>query len=92
MMLARRCLWAAAFLTGITQAADIGSKGTKSYESKAFTLQLDNANQVATRLVAKSGPNAGDADFNFLIPWQNRSSNGYLVSVDGATRGSAWSD
>lgn len=58
----------------------IGSSGFTQYDSPAFTLELDNATQVATRLIAKSGLDAGSEDFNFLISPQNRSTDGFWVS------------
>ena len=57
----------------------IGSKGFTSIDTPGFTLELDVANQVASRLIAKPGGNAGSSPFNFLLPTQGRTDDGYYV-------------
>ena len=58
----------------------IGSQGYYTITTPGFDLQLDIANQVATGLTAKQGPNAGNADFNFLLPTADRTDDGFYVS------------
>ena len=71
------CLVAAA----VAYAANpIGSKGYYNITTTGFVLELDTANQVASRLIANPGQNAGGSPFNFLLPVANRSDNGYYVS------------
>lgn len=57
----------------------IGSAGTYAIDTPGFSLELDVANQVATRLVANPGPNAGGSPFNFLLPTSGRTDDGYYV-------------
>lgn len=77
---------AAAFATfTIVQAASqnaIGSAGYSTIDTPGFTLELDVANQVATKLTAKAGSNAGNAPFNFLLSTANRTEDGYYVRFD----------
>ncbi|CAK1359638.1 unnamed protein product [Cercospora beticola] len=76
----------AAFTTfTIVQAASqnaIGSAGYSTIDTPGFTLELDVANQVATKLTAKSGSNAGNAPFNFLLSTANRTDDGYYALGD----------
>lgn len=68
----------AAFSLGSNNA--IGSQGYHNISTQAFTLELDVANQVATRLIANPGTNAGSEPFNFLLSTTNRTDDGYYVS------------
>lgn len=67
----------------------IGSKGYSNISTGAFTLELDAVTQVATSLNAMAGVNAGDSDFNFLLPTINRTDNGNYVSVADTCRSDA---
>ncbi|KAI5357493.1 hypothetical protein Slin15195_G038540 [Septoria linicola] len=73
-----------ATLTGVRAASQnaIGSKGTYTIDTNGFTLQLDTANQVATALTSKAGPNAGNEPFNFLLSTNGRTDDGYYALGD----------
>nr|POE53455.1 hypothetical protein CFP56_28677 [Quercus suber] len=76
---------ASLILIGSTLAASrnaIGSKGYYNITTSAFTLELDVANQVATRLIALAGDNAGSDPFNFLLPTNERTDDGYYFLGD----------
>lgn len=62
------------------KAAELGIKGSTTHDLGAFSLRLDGASQVATELLAKAGPNAGNQDMSLLIPTENRTGDGFLVS------------
>lgn len=50
------------------------------HETSAFRLEIDDETQLARGLFGRAGANAGEADFNFLLPTENRTGDGYLVS------------
>lgn len=58
----------------------IGAAGYRNYTTTGFTLELDNANQVATRLISVAGSNSGSSPFNFLLPSAGRQDDGNYVS------------
>ncbi|KAF4547314.1 Hypothetical protein D9617_47g010820 [Elsinoe fawcettii] len=63
-------------LTSVLAQNDIGSQGYLNISTGAFNLELDIANQVSTGLNAMRGSNAGNSDFNFLLPTPGRTANG----------------
>lgn len=71
----------ALWLVGGSAASPILSQGTDSFSTSAFSLELDRANGVATRLVALPGDNAGSAEHQFLLETTNRTDNGFNVST-----------
>lgn len=63
-------------------ASPILQDGSQDFETEAFTLTLDNSNQVATSLTVKSGQNAGSQDFStLLMRTVNRTDDGFNVSA-----------
>lgn len=67
---------------GSVKTNDHGVKGATTHDLGAFFLHLDDAHHIATDLVAKAGPNAGESDTDLLIPTENRTGDGFLVSAN----------
>lgn len=79
-----RAFWSIPLLAtaGRTVAqTEIGSKGYYNISTGAFNLELDAVTQVCTGLNAMAGVNAGDSEFNFLLPTPGRTQSGNYVSL-----------
>jgi len=77
----RPSLSAVVLTAAATAAAQnaMGSKGYYNISLGAFNLELDAATQVSTGLNSMPNPNAGDSEFNFLLPTPGRTQDGNYV-------------
>lgn len=66
-------------LVAAQSANAIGSQGYTTINTDGFVLELDVANQVATRLTTTRTANSGNTDFNFLLPAGTRTADGNYV-------------